>query len=30
LPLPDINEDNSMQSPLPGDQLEKRSQASET
>src|SRR5215208_7164800 len=30
LPLPDINEDNSMQSPLPADQLEKRSQASET
>src|SRR5215212_8066091 len=30
LPLPDINEDNSMQSPLPGDQLEKRSQALET
>jgi hypothetical protein len=30
LPLPDINEDNSMQSPLPEDQLEKRSQALET
>jgi hypothetical protein len=30
LPLPDINNDNSMQSPLPEDQLEERSQALET
>jgi hypothetical protein len=30
LPLPDINNDNSMQSPLSEDQLEKRSQALET